>query len=404
METLERENETLKQEIKRVKDILSSYSNHLWEIRSVINDCLWLSWNNNFRSKISAKWEQINMGQNMTLQKDQNIDYLNHPLSNSHLIRSSSNISAKVQPLDLEASEKHSDIELESQTSSVENGNKEFKAPLPKRNHAAIEIVLNNNIPMNLFSIFLSLTLVACFMCLWFIMGEDPNKNKDNNPTGIGGLEDGSRFLNEEYDKYQNDSFFSDIDNENIAFYDFEDKDYSFYNIDDEFHFNGRYNSISGMNNFLDYIKYQRFNFFSKVEGDYLVEPENETLQIFKPDDNYTSEDPKTNIEKKLYESSTSSRVEPEIDYIEEKNMKYNSIESIIWDTSFIFSDGPGVLDVDELNYLHLLIKTHGSIMLNSSMNEINGFANENLNYMDDGNAIEVGWRVFSTTFTNFTK
>ena len=29
METLERENETLKQEIKRVKDILSSYSNHL---------------------------------------------------------------------------------------------------------------------------------------------------------------------------------------------------------------------------------------------------------------------------------------------------------------------------------------------------------------------------------------
>ena len=29
METLERENETLKQEIKRVKDILSSYSNQL---------------------------------------------------------------------------------------------------------------------------------------------------------------------------------------------------------------------------------------------------------------------------------------------------------------------------------------------------------------------------------------
>lgn len=58
----------------------------------------------------------------------------------------------------------------------------------------------------------------------------------------------------------------------------------------DEFHFDGHYNSIHGANNFFDFLKYQRYSFFSKVESDYLDEPENETLQIFKPDDNYADE------------------------------------------------------------------------------------------------------------------
>mmetsp|Transcript_15042 Transcript_15042/g.13202 ORF Transcript_15042/g.13202 Transcript_15042/m.13202 type:complete len:142 (+) Transcript_15042:732-1157(+) len=97
----------------------------------------------------------------------------------------------------------------------------------------------------------------------------------------------------------------------------------------DQYHFNNKYRPAHGMNDFLEFIKFQRYNFFSKVESDYLVEPENETLQVFKPDDNFTGKT-KTSIEQKLDDVKTTSRDSADFDEIEDKNRKYNNIESLI--------------------------------------------------------------------------
>ena len=99
----------------------------------------------------------------------------------------------------------------------------------------------------------------------------------------------------------------------------------------DEFHFDGHYNSIHGANNFFDFLKYQRYSFFSKVESDYLDEPENETLQIFKPDDNYTDEKSLNSIEEKLKrEKLKESKLISDEEYFKQKSKKYSHIESIV--------------------------------------------------------------------------
>lgn len=122
------------------------------------------------------------------------------------------------------------------------------------------------------------------------------------------------------------------------------------------------YNLHTDPVNFLEFIKYQRYNFFSKVENDYLEEPENETLQIFKPDINGTNEKAYFGIQKKLDQSNLTKKQKNEIwqDSVEGKNQKYNSIESLICDSSVVFSEDLKFLFEDDLNYLHLLIRSKG--------------------------------------------
>ena len=57
--------------------------------------------------------------------------------------------------------------------------------------------------------------------------------------------------------------------------------------------------------NFLEFIAAQRFNFFRKVETDYINEPENETLRIFKPD-YHIEPGTKPAVEQKLFQKDVS--------------------------------------------------------------------------------------------------
>jgi len=54
------------------------------------------------------------------------------------------------------------------------------------------------------------------------------------------------------------------------------------------------YNMHYDSKNFIEFINVQRYNFFRRVETDYLNEPENDTLKLFKPD--YYTYDPQSKI------------------------------------------------------------------------------------------------------------
>lgn len=162
----------------------------------------------------------------------------------------------------------------------------------------------------------------------------------------------------------------------------------------------GIYTMHSDPQSFLEFIKYQRFNFFTKVENDYLVEPENETLQIFKPDDNCTDPKQYYGIQHKLYQKAKVGKSQYSIgnDHVEEKNRKYNNIESLICDSSVVFSEDLKFLFADELNYLHLLIRTKGIEVVNSKYKNGDGHNHTRADNKDQNDLIEIGWKVFSLT------
>lgn len=139
---------------------------------------------------------------------------------------------------------------------------------------------------------------------------------------------------------------------------------------------------------FFDSIKNLRYNFFSKVESDYLEEPENETLEVFKPDDNMTQDESTYSIQDKLNKQKLIGSYYD----IEEKNKKYNHIESLICDSSVMFSEDMKFLfENDDLNYLHLLVRKKSIQVINNYIHERNDFYNSFTEECDDGNLIEIG-------------
>jgi hypothetical protein len=139
---------------------------------------------------------------------------------------------------------------------------------------------------------------------------------------------------------------------------------------------------------FFESIKNLRYNFFTKVESDYLEEPENETLEVFKPDDNNTDNESASSIQDKLNKQKLIGSVYD----IEEKNKKYHHIESLICDSSVMFSEDMKFLfENDELNYLHLLVRRKSIQVINSYENEHSDSYNAFTEECDDGNLIEVG-------------
>lgn len=240
---------------------------------------------------------------------------LGKPKQYSKLQRTASNLTSKSRQFSTDNTSIDT-IEVGSQQNQSEISVDSFKIPTNKKKRIPdISISLGTNIPLNIFSIFCSLALVGCFMILCLFA----SKTKTN--ISIVGTHQPShnanlRFLNETYDPLM----FNDSDTKAYNNQEFHDDDESVYNM----HFNTQ--------NFLEFIKYQRYSFFSKVENDYLVEPENQTLQIFKPDENSTKTATYHGIQQKLYEKKENIKQGTEAwnNPMEEKNKKYNSIESII--------------------------------------------------------------------------
>ena len=82
---------------------------------------------------------------------------------------------------------------------------------------------------------------------------------------------------------------------------------------------------------FVKLLKQQRFTFFSKVEDDYLKDPENETLQIFKNEKESIFDLENSTIQKRLVSENLTEKKQPKTidDFIDTKNQKYKNIESL---------------------------------------------------------------------------
>ncbi|CAI2366171.1 unnamed protein product [Moneuplotes crassus] len=377
MKTLEKENTQLSQEINRLSNICKGYTSQLQEIKNIIDGYLCETCISSFRNKLGEKVTNLNSPKN-------NLD-TKHLKACGSLPRASSDIQKDVGKLELWRSEEISDIEVDSQNHGSRD-NEGFKMPEPVvTNTSAISLSLGSNVPLNLFSIFLSVALVCCFMCFCFIMDKHSPEKSGESQSNIRNLQEtGWNFT-------PNASIFGDYGGE-------------------EFIFENHHHSIRGMDNFMDFLKYQRYSFFSKVESDYLDEPENDTLQIFKPDETYTELNPNNIIQDKLYRARDDSSRGMSEDDIESKNKKYHHIESILCDSSFIFSEDNKFLYGDDINYLHLLVKTNGAKLINSSMDYFEKSGDPLDAYdrcsgyeCDDSNMIEVGCKIFSTAMANIT-
>lgn len=362
-----------KNELERVRKVLDSYVEQLHIVNSDINEVLWDNCILNFRQKALHRSEHYEM--NSEIRKNNELTLEKTP-DTSYLKRSSSNITKASFHLS-SSNTSEPDIELESQVCSQNTPNGEFKAPTPKKKQAAaISIVLGSNIPLNIFSIFSSVFMVACFMWLWFITSEDVQP--------------------ETHSEFESRRHLNEIP-ENISFNTSDDKAYNNYSSDD-IHTES-YNIHSNPKNFLEFVKHQRFSFFSKVEDDYIDDPENLTLQVFKPDEEVDENKGFFHIQQKLYNTNymNDRQLKTSQEYVDQKNEKYNKIESLLCDSSVLYSEDLKFLFEDDLNYLHLLIRTKG-IEVVSSQYESGHKHQDKSSKTDQNDLIEIGWKVFSVT------
>lgn len=121
---------------------------------------------------------------------------------------------------------------------------------------------------------------------------------------------------------------------------------------------------------FVKLLKQQRFTFFSKVEDDYLKDPENETLQIFKNEKESIFDLENSTIQKRLVSENLTEKKQPKTidDFIDTKNQKYKNIESLFWETSTMFSEDLHFAYDDEVNFLHIMLKLKGINVVNSQL------------------------------------
>ena len=121
--------------------------------------------------------------------------------------------------------------------------------------------------------------------------------------------------------------------------------------------------------NFIKYLKHHRYNFFSKVEEDYLEDPENETLQIFKTNTGFNYNQSYHSIQQKLVSDNDTNKKAMTIeDVIEHKNEKYKNIESLFCESSAMFSEDLKFAYDEKVNFLHIMLKLKGIEVVNSNM------------------------------------
>lgn len=198
---------------------------------------------------------------------------------------------------------------------------------------------------MNIFTIFLSVALVAFF--LWICYFNRGIVGKNNLPAD-GHNHSLRRNLNASSEHWDIDQ----LERHSSLQQDIE-------------------NAQKDPQEYVKFLKQQRFTFFSKVEDDYLKDPENETLQIFKSDKNSESDQVNYSIQQKLIaENGTQIRRQPKSieDYIDSKNDKYKNIESLFCETSTMFSEDLQFAYDDEINFLHIMLKIKGIEVVNSHL------------------------------------
>lgn len=131
-----------------------------------------------------------------------------------------------------------------------------------------------------------------------------------------------------------------------------------------------RHHSPQSSEYFLDFIKHQRTSFFSKVEDDYFDDDEEvETIHVYSSSDK-EAEPSYQGVQERLHEPKLIPKTDlksPQ-EYSDQLEDKYNHIESLICDSSLLFSEDLKFLFEDELNYLHLLIRTKGIEVVNSRL------------------------------------
>ena len=199
---------------------------------------------------------------------------------------------------------------------------------------------------MNLFTIFLSVAVVVMFLWIWYLSKTNFNGNLYQNAAK--NISNPRRNLNASFDNWEINDSMQKIENNT--------------------------ESIKEINknpeDFVKFLKHHRYNFFTKVEEDYLEDPENETLQIFKTETGLDYNKSYLSIQQKLIsENSTNKRnVMIRDDFIDTKNEKYKNIESLFCESSTMFSEDLKFAYDDEINFLHIMLKLKGIEVVNSNM------------------------------------
>lgn len=205
--------------------------------------------------------------------------------------------------------------------------------------------MIPKNIPTNIFTIFLPVVLVALILLIWYFTKGYSDKNgsilsESNNSFS-------RRNLNASIEQWDMDK----IDNYKPLQQDLD-------------------NIHKDSEGFVKFLKQQRFTFFSKVEDDYLKDPENETLQIFKNEKESIFDLENGTIQKRLVSENLTEKKQPKTidDFIDTKNQKYKNIESLFWETSTMFSEDLHFAYDDEVNFLHIMLKLKGIDVVNSQL------------------------------------
>ena len=364
-ESLEKDISKLRYEWDRLKQVYEKHINQIHEINDVVQNTLCEKCKLDFRAKIRLKAETYDKFiENSSFSKASSVtsesSQLRHNTRESNTWVSTTTNIKEANSSFLECDET---FELDPSDEELKVKEKSFKLPLKrKRKTPAITIELGSNLTLNLFTIFCSVALVAWFLWISLCVSTYNGTNLNQDILTYNTISQ-PRILHEISDTEQLNSSKSFNSHKHSGIYD------QHYNPE----------------NFLQFMTAQRYNFFRKVETDYLNEPENETLEIFKPDSK-TKHDTNLIVKQRLVNGESET-------VIKHFNSKYKNIDSLFCDYSAVFTEDLRFLYNDDLNYLHLLIRKKGIEIISDDENK-----RQNESTKDQNDLLEIGWKVFSLT------